>query len=121
MVIDLKSLLRNTAKSSLLVVGLGVIALLIINPKYVEPFVIGFLISLANFIIGGSLSEKSINSKADLKGLLLMVSFVIRIILVAGIGILLLLQNQYNIILYVIGYMSNFISLFMAIKYEERK
>lgn len=121
MVIDLKSLLRNTAKSSLLVLGLGVIAILIINPKYVEPFVIGFLVSLANFIIGGLLSEKSINSKADLKGLLLMVSFGIRIILVAGIGILLLLQNQYNIILYVIGYMSNFISLFMAIKYEERK
>lgn len=121
MIIDLRSLLKSTLKSSISIIIIGIIIMFLINPKYINPFVVGFMTSLGNFIISGLISKKSINSKSDIKGIMLMVSFVIRIIIISAIGLLLLLQNQYNVILYIIGYMSNFISLFMAIKIEERK
>ncbi|MDQ0148818.1 ATP synthase subunit I [Eubacterium multiforme] len=120
MVGNLTRLLRQTFKSSGIILTAGLIISYIINVNYCFPFLIGSIISILNFLISGAVTEKAINSDMNLKGIILMVSFVIRIIMIAVIG-LLLLQNQYNVILYVIGYMSNFISLFMAIKYEERK
>ena len=120
MVGNLTRLLRQTFKSSGIILTAGLIISYLINVSYCFPFLIGSIISILNFLISGAVTEKAINSDMNLKGIILMVSFVIRIIMIAVIG-LLLLQNQYNVILYVIGYMSNFISLFMAIKYEERK
>ena len=120
MVGNLTRLLKQTFKLSGIIITAGLIILYFINQSYCFPFLIGSIISILNFLISGAVTEKVINSKINLKGIIFMVSFVIRIIMIAIIG-LLLLQNQYNIILYIIGYMSNFISLFMAIKYEERK
>lgn len=120
MVGDLSGILKQTFKSSLVILTAGLIILYFININYQIPFVIGSIVSIFNFLISGAVMTKTVESDIGFKGLMLMVSFVIRIIIIAIVG-LLLLQNQYNVIAYVIGYMSNFISLFMAIKYEERK
>lgn len=120
MVGDLSGMLKQTFRSSLVILTAGLIILYFINVNYQFPFVVGSVVSIFNFLISGAVITKTVESNISLKGLMLMISFVIRIIIIAIVG-LLLLQNQYNVIAYVIGYMSNFISLFMAIKYEERK
>ncbi len=120
MVGDLSGMLKQTFRSSLVILTAGLIILYFINVNYQFPFVVGSVVSIFNFLISGAVITKTVESNVSLKGLMLMISFVIRIIIIAIVG-LLLLQNQYNVIVYVIGYMSNFISLFMAIKYEERK
>ncbi|MGL4570302.1 MAG: ATP synthase subunit I [Clostridium sp.] len=120
MVGDLNGILKQTFKSSGVILTAGLIISYFINANYCLPFVLGSVVSILNFLISGAVTEKVVRSENGLKGILIMVSFVMRIILIALVG-LLLLQNQYNVISYIIGYMSNFISLFMAIKYEERK
>lgn len=120
MVGDLNGILKQTFKSSGVILTAGLIISYFINVNYCLPFVLGSVVSILNFLISGAVTEKVVRSENGLKGILIMVSFVMRIILIALVG-LLLLQNQYNVISYIVGYMSNFISLFMAIKYEERK
>lgn len=120
MVGDLNGILKQTFKSSGVILTAGLIIAYVLNTKYCLPFVLGSVISVTNFIISGTVTEKVVKSEFGFKNMMIMVSFVMRIILIAVVG-LLLLQNQYNVIAYIIGYMSNFISLFMAIKYEERK
>lgn len=120
MVGNLSGILRQTFKGSGIILTAGLIATYLINANYCFPFLMGLIISILNFLISGAVTEKTINSDMSLKGIMLMVSFVMRIVMVAIVG-LLLLQNQFNVVFYLIGYISNFISLFMAIKYEERK
>ena len=120
MVGNLSGVLRQTFKGSIVILAAGLIVTYLINMSYCFPFLIGSIISILNFLISATVTTKTINSNIDLKGIMLMVSFVIRILIISIIG-LLLFQMKFNIVFYLIGYMSNFISLFMAIKYEERK
>lgn len=120
MVGNLSGVLRQTFKGSVIILIAGLIITYFININYCFPFLIGSIISILNFLISAAVTTKTISSNMDLKGIMLMGSFVIRILIISLIG-LLLFQMKFNIVFYLIGYMSNFISLFMAIKYEERK
>ena len=123
MVKDLSKLLKQTFKGSCIVIAVGIILTILFyaNYNYAYVFVIGSIVSLMNFIASATVTKYLVESNNNFKGMVLIISFVIRIIIIAVIGLLLALQNKYYLIPYIIGYMSNFISLFMAIKSQEER
>lgn len=78
---------------------------------YVPLYVLGVLVALINFIINGFILEKSLLKLSNFSGIYIMLSYSIRILIVAGIAAWLCSINAYYFIPYVLGFISNFLAL----------
>ena len=79
--------------------------------SYALFFLLGLIIALTNFYVNGITVEYSLDNKnTENKGVMVL-GFFIRVFLVSVIGFFIGRHNMFNIIAYIFGYTSQFISL----------
>lgn len=78
---------------------------------YIPLYVLGVLVALINFIINGLVLEKSLIKLSNMSGIYILLSYSLRILIVAGIAAWLCTINNYYIIPYTLGFISNFLAL----------
>ncbi len=79
--------------------------------SYALFFLLGLIIALMNFYVNGITVEYSLNNKNTKNTGIIVVGFFIRVLLVSVIGFIIGRHNMFNIIAYIFGYSSQFISL----------
>ena len=79
--------------------------------SYVLFFLLGLIIALMNFYVNGITVEYSLDNKNTKNTGIIVVGFFIRVLLVSVIGFIIGRHNMFNIIAYIFGYSSQFISL----------
>ena len=79
--------------------------------SYALFFLLGLIIALMNFYVNGITVEYSLNNKNTKNRGIMVVGFFIRVFLVSVIGFIIGRHNMFNIIAYIFGYSSQFISL----------
>lgn len=78
---------------------------------YLDKFLLGLLLACINFIFSGIVLRSVVcNSKSILKSLN-MILFAVRILLISLTGYLVYKNNSYNVISYMAGFCSHFLSL----------
>lgn len=82
-----------------------------IAKSYALFFLLGLIIALTNFYVNGITTEYSLDNKNIKTRGIMVVGFFIRVLLVSGIGFIIGRHNIFNIIAYIFGYSSQFISL----------
>jgi ATP synthase protein I len=79
--------------------------------SYALFFLLGLIIALMNFYVNGITVEYSLGNKSNGNKGIMVVGFFIRVLLVSVIGFIIGRHNMFNIIAYIFGYSSQFISL----------
>ncbi len=79
--------------------------------SYALFFLLGLIIALTNFYVNGITLEYSLDNKNTKNRAIIVVGFFIRVFLVSVIGFIIGRHNMFNIIAYIFGYSSQFISL----------
>ena len=82
-----------------------------IAKSYALFFLLGLIIALTNFYVNGITVEYSLNNKNTKNKGFIVAGFFIRVFLVSVIGFIIGRHNMFNIIAYIFGYSSQFISL----------
>lgn len=114
---EMKRLLFNTARYDLY--G-GIIFSLIlfssINWTFATIYFLGLMVALINFIVSGKVLEYLLSSN---KGILLPVSYTLRILIIILLAVP-FFNNLYQLIAYLVGYLSHFLFLiFSWVKHEK--
>lgn len=78
--------------------------------SYALFFLLGLIIALMNFYINGIIIEYSLSRNTKNTGMIVL-GFFIRVFFVSIIGFIIGRHNMFNIIAYIFGYSSQFISL----------
>lgn len=78
---------------------------------YIPLYVLGILVALINFIINGVVLEKSLLKLSNMSGIYILLSYSLRILIIAGIAAWLCTVNNYYFIPYTLGFISNFLAL----------
>jgi len=79
--------------------------------SYALFFILGVIIALVNLYVNGITAEYSLSGKNSKKTGIIVLGSVIRVIFVGLIGFMIGRHNVFNIIAYIFGYSSQFISL----------
>jgi ATP synthase protein I len=79
--------------------------------SYALFFLLGLIIALTNFYVNGITLEYSLDNKNTKNKGIIVIGFFIRVFLVSVIGFIIGRHNMFNIIAYIFGYSSQFISL----------
>jgi len=79
--------------------------------SYALFFLLGLIIALMNFYLNGIIVEYSLDNRNNKKTWIMVVGFFIRVFVVSVVGFLIGRHNMFNIIAYIFGYSSQFISL----------
>ena len=82
-----------------------------INTKFIVPSVSGLFVAAANFYISGRVTVNTVASGRV--NVLFMIIFVLRIFIVCIIGLFFFTYNRYDLIAYLIGFISHFVSLIL--------
>ena len=111
----MKSDFKNMFKKVILYdlfISLVFIAVIYFTAKsYALFFLLGLIIAITNFYVNGIIVEYSLDIKNTKSRGLMIVGFFIRVLLVSVIGFIIGRNNMFNIIAYIFGYSSHFISL----------
>jgi len=108
---DFKNMFRKIAIYDFFIFLVFTPVIYFIVKPYALFFILGLIIALMNFYVNGITVEYSLNSKnVKNKGIIVIGSF-IRVLVVSGIGFVIGRHNMFNIIAYIFGYSSQFISL----------
>lgn len=95
----------------LIIACISVIILYIASIRYLDEFLLGLLLSNINFLFSGIvLSNVLSSSRSVFKGLN-GILFVVRIFFISFVGYLVYKSNTYNILSYMSGFCSHFLSL----------
>jgi ATP synthase protein I len=79
--------------------------------SYVIFFLLGLIIALINLYVNGITVEYSLDDKNIKNNKIILVGSFIRVLFVSVIGFIIGRHNMFNIIAYIFGYSSQFISL----------
>lgn len=79
--------------------------------SYALFFLLGLIIALTNFYINGITIEYSLDNENTKNKGIIVIGFFIRVFMVSVIGFIIGRHNMFNIIAYIFGYSSQFISL----------
>lgn len=86
----------------------SLILLITVTTKFSIIYFIGIIVSLVNFFVSGKITKNMLGKKRG--GMLFLVSYFIRSLLVVGIAIP-FMGELINLIAYIIGYLSHFVVL----------
>ncbi|GEM_PF-5025369 len=113
---DVGFTLKQILKLEALVAIFGTVLIYVIFKAYALAFFLGIFIAAANFFLGTMLLNKLliVHNSANI-GLTVLL-FMIKVFLVAVIGLLLFAQDKYNIFPYMGGYCSQFIAFILYAK-----
>lgn len=78
---------------------------------YIPLYVLGVLVALINFTVSGIVIEKSMFKLSKMSGIFILLSYVIRILIIAGIAAWLCWVDKHFLMPYILGFISNFLAL----------
>ena len=108
---DFKKMFKKIALYDFFVSFVFTILIFFIAKLYALFFLTGLIIALFNFYINGITVAYSLNNKNIKNSWIIVVGSLIRVLLVSIIGFVIGRHNMFNIIAYILGYSSQFISL----------
>ncbi|MBU3179859.1 ATP synthase subunit I [Clostridium psychrophilum] len=108
---DFKKMFKKIALYDFFVSFVFIILIFFIGKLYVLFFLIGLIIALFNFYINGITVAYSLDNKNIKNSWIIVAGSLIRVLLVSVIGFVIGRHNMFNIIAYIFGYSSQFISL----------
>ncbi len=74
---------------------------------------LGLFIGFVNFIINGTITEYTLLKKTKKYRFVALIGFISRVAIVCGIALILFKYNKFNVIAYMLGYSSQFVSLIL--------
>ena len=108
---DFKSMFKKIALYDCFIALVFTAVIYFTAKSYALFFLLGLMIALANFYVNGITTEYSLNNKNVKNRGIMIAAFFMRVLLVSVIGFLIGRHNIFNIIAYIFGYSSQFISL----------
>ena len=108
---DFKNMFKKIALYDFFISLIFTAVIYFIAKSYALFFLLGLIIALMNFYVNGITVEYSLNNKNTKNTGIIVVGFFIRVLLVSVIGFIIGRHNMFNIIAYIFGYSSQFISL----------
>lgn len=109
---DFKSMFRKIAIYDFFISLIFITIIYFTARSYALFFLLGIIIALVNFYVNGITVEYSLDSKnVKNKGILVVIGSFVRVLLVSVIGFAIGRHNMFNIVAYIFGYSSQFISL----------
>ena len=108
---DFKKMFKKIALYDFFVSFVFTILIFFIGKLYALFFLIGLIIALFNFYINGITVAYSLDNKNIKNSWIIVAGSLIRVLLVSVIGFVIGRHNMFNIIAYIFGYSSQFISL----------
>lgn len=79
--------------------------------NYVFIVLLGLGLALISFILNGILTEYILLKKTEKYKSVALISYIAKIVIICGIAVILFRQDKHNVIAYMLGYSSQFISL----------
>ncbi len=108
---DVRIMFRKIAMFDLIIgIVLSVIVCIFFS-KYLIVFLLGLIVSLASFSINSFMTQYAYSGRKKNPTLITLVGFFIRVLLVCAVGFLIYHGNTINVLAYMLGYSSHFISL----------
>ena len=108
---DFKTMFKKIALYDLFICLVFATVIFFTANPYTLFFLMGIIIALINFYVNGITIEYSINDKNTKNKSIIVIGSFIRVFLVSFIGFAIGRHNMFNIIAYIFGYSSQFISL----------
>ena len=93
---------------------LGLMALFLnvfIGHIYVYMIILGLLMAYINFLLNGVITYFLMGNKGGSHTALVILGFLLRVLIVAGIGVIVFSFNKYYVLVYLLGYSLHFISI----------
>lgn len=95
----------------LIIACISTIVIYIISNGYLDEFLLGLILANINFLFSGIILRGVISTSKSIFKSLNMILFVLRILAVSFAGYLVYKNNSYNVIFYMAGFCSHFLSL----------
>lgn len=108
---DFKTMFKKIALYNFIISLIFTTAIYYTVKSYALFFILGVIIALINLYVNGITVEYSLNGKNVQNTGIIVVGSFIRVVLVSAIGFMIGRHNMFNIIAYIFGYSSQFISL----------
>ncbi len=108
---EIRIMFRRILFFDIIVAVLLAIASCLFFINYTMALLIGFGVAIATFLINSLITQYAYAGDKQNPVLITIAGFVIRVIIVCGIGLLLYNGNTFNVVAYMLGYTSHFISL----------
>lgn len=105
---DFKNMFKKIALYNCFIALIFTAVIYFVAKSYALFFLLGITIALINFYVNGTIVEYCLGNKN--RGMMV-IGFFIRVLLVSVIGFIIGKNNMFNIIAYIFGYSSQFISL----------
>lgn len=111
----MKKELTDMLKKTGIVDGIFVLLTLFLNAfiphMYVFMIVLGLLMAYINFLLNGVITYFLMGNKSGSHTALVILGFLLRVLIVAGIGVMVFSFNKYYVLAYLLGYSLHFISI----------
>jgi ATP synthase protein I len=111
MINEVKSMFRRILMFDIIIAGILAIASCLFFINYTAALLIGFGVAVATFLINSIITQYAYAGDKQNPAMITIAGFVLRVIIVCGIGLLIYQNNTANIVAYMLGYSSHFISL----------
>lgn len=109
---NLKDMLKQVTVFTLIIAILFVvIGFWVLKTSYIISFLIGAVISIFNLLLNSIITDFSLGYVKKAIPLLIVLSYIIRVILISFIGILVTMNEKYNLVFYLAGFISYFAAL----------
>lgn len=111
MINEVKIMFRRILIFDFIVAGILAIVSCLFFINFVAALLIGFGVAVATFLINTLITQYAYAGDKQNPTMITIAGFVLRVVIVCGIGLLIYQSNTANIVAYMLGYSSHFISL----------
>ena len=109
---NLKDMLKQVTVFTLIIAIIFVIiGFWVLKTSYIISFLIGAVISIFNLLLNSIITDFSLGYVKKAIPILIVLSYIIRVILISFIGILVTMNEKYNLVFYLAGFISYFAAL----------
>lgn len=108
---DVISMLRKILIFDLIVGAISSAIVCVFFSKFLIVFLLGLIVSLASFSINSLIAQYAYSGQKKNPALITVIGFFIRVLLICAVGFLIYQGNIFNVLAYMLGYSSHFISL----------
>lgn len=108
---DLNNMYKKLGFFDIIIGIILVVVSYIVNIIFVIPSISGLVVAAVNFYISGKITVNTV-IKGKINTMFIMI-YVLRIFFVCIIGLLFFTYNKYDLIAYLIGFISHFVSLIL--------
>lgn len=111
MINEVKVMFRRILFFDIIVAGILAIVSCLFFINFAPTLLIGFGVAVATFLINSIITQYAYAGDKQNPAMITIAGFVLRVVIVCGIGLLIYQSNTANIVAYMLGYSSHFISL----------